>query len=285
MLALIDALLSDFPESESVSSYFAQRAQHELAIKQDLLPLLVFEAVGGHPTAFAMPLAAAWALQLAAAHWVDDAQDNGNMQQMHHSVLAMGTANVALAQLDTDADTLRDLMDAIGRVTALGASAQRDEWKNGRFWSKPDYFRSIAGKAAAIIATGIWLGGRLTTDDAQTLAVLKEFGLALGMSIQIADDCLDLAEDLMNGTFTLPVIEGLVLVDHPDYPVLQRLLTYQPITDATAQEIIRILEGMGALTRCNRIIRAYQTQAAAAFTLFPGLEPHFANYVAAETKP
>jgi len=161
---------------------------------------------------------------------------------------------------------------------------RRGEWKHGRFWSKSDYFRSIAGKAAAIIATGVWLGGRLATDDSQTLTALKEFGLALGMSIQISDDCLDLAEDLMNGTFTLPVIEGLALPEHPDYPALQRLLNRRPLTAVDAQEIIRTLEGMGALTRCKRIIRAYQVQAAAAFTLFPGLEPHFANYVAAETE-
>ena len=53
-----------------------------------------------------------------------------------------------------------------------------------------------------------WLDRRSSELD-ETLALLQEFGLALGMMVQLSDDCLDLAEDLANGTLTLPVLEGL----------------------------------------------------------------------------
>lgn len=253
-------------------------------MRQDLLPLLAYTAMSNQSTSVAMPLTAAWALHLAAAHLVDAAQDGGSLEGLHQSILALGAANVALAELNADRDTLCDLLDAMGRVAALGARAQGDEYVYGRTWSRAAYFRSIAGKSAAIIATGIWLGGRLATVDEQILAALQEFGLALGMAIQISDDCLDLAEDLVNGTFTLPVIEGLALVEHPDHPTLKQLLSQQPIKVENTQEIMQILERMGALAKCQQVIRAYQIQAAAIFTLFPSLEPYFASYVAAQSE-
>lgn len=278
----VSQLLSDNPAGEGLSTYFAQRSQYELAIKQDLLPLFVFDALSNQPNSRAKPLVTAWALNLAAAHLVDEAQDQGKLQDVHRSMLALGAANTALAQLEADGDVLRDVLDAIGRVAMLGMKGQQEEWVHGRIWSRSDYFRSIAGKAAAIIATGIWLGGRLATDDAQTLKVLQEFGLALGMAIQIADDCLDLAEDLLAGTYTLPIIEALALRDHPAHPQLARLLAMRPLTAEKVQEVVHLVEEMGAMARCQRVVRAYQVQAAAVFPLFPGLEPYFASYVAAE---
>lgn len=278
--SFVAMLLADYPGSGSIAAYFAARAQHEGAVKQDLLPLLVFMAIDNRGYGKAIPLAAAWGLHLAAAHLVDEAQDRGNLANVHDSVLALGAANVALAQLDSDEDALRDLLDAMGQVAILSIHSQRGEQNDGSIRSRTEYFRSIAGKAAAIIATGIWLGGRLATDDAQTLTALKEFGLALGMAIQLSDDCFDLAEDLSNGIFTLPVIEAMALVDHPQHDVLARLLDQGKLPPAAVRQVIHILAEMGAVAACERIIRAYQIQAAAAFAIFPGLGEYFSNYVA-----
>ncbi len=280
---LVDMLLTDHPGSGSISAYFAARAQHEGAVQQDLLPMMVFLALSDQPYDMALPLAATWSLHLAAAHFADEAQDQGALAKVHDSLLALAVANKALAQLTTDGDTLRDVLEAVGQVAALGVAAQGDEQRNGRDWSRNDYFRSITGKAAAIIATGIWLGGRVVTTDATTLTALKEFGLALGMVIQLSDDCLDLAEDLAQGTFTLPVLEGLALTEHPHHKTLARLIGQPVITPAEANQISHILNDMGAVTACQRLIRAYQLQAGAVFALFPGLERYFSNYVAART--
>jgi len=279
----VDALLSDFSGSGSVSVYFTKRAQHEPAVRQDLLPLLVYEAVSQGGYSNAIPLAASWALCLAASHLLDDAQDNGRFQCVNDGVMALGAANVALAQLDTDEDALRDILDAIGRVAALGANAQSDELQHGRTWSKSGYFRNVMGKAAAIIATGVWIGGRLATENGETLALLKEFGLALGMAIQISDDCLDLADDLANGVYTLPVIEGLAMREHPDYPALKRLVSQTPLPESDVQTVVDILDNMGAVDACNHMVRAYQVQATAVFNIAPGLETYFADYVAPES--
>jgi geranylgeranyl pyrophosphate synthase len=279
----IDALLSDFPGSESVSAYFIKRSQHEPAVKQDLLPLLVYEAISGQQYGRAIPLVACWALYLAASHLLDKAQDGGRFQYVNDGVMALGVANVALSQLGTSEDALRDTLDAVGRVVTLGAKAQSNELQHGRVWSKPDYFRNVVGKAAAITATGVWIGGRLATDDSELLVVLKEFGLALGMAIQISDDCQDLAEDLANGTYTLPLIEGLEMTDHPDCPALKELIRQPSLADSNVRSIVDVLENMGAIKSCKRLVRAYQVQAAAVFNIVPGLETYFADYVAPES--
>jgi Polyprenyl synthetase len=279
LCSFVDALLSNFPGSESVSVYFAKRSRHKPSIRQDLMPLLVYKAVGGQVDISTMPLAASWALNLAASHFLDDAQDNGRFQNVNDGVMALGAANVALAQLDTDEDTLRDILDAIGRVAALGANAQNDELRNGRIWSQADYFRNVAGKAAAIIATGVWMGGRLATNETETLNLLKEFGLALGMANQISDDCLDLIEDLTQGTYTLPVIKGLAMTEHADHPTLKQLIDQSSLGERDVKAIVDILTSMGAIDDCKRIVRAYQVQAAALFKILPGLEAYFANYV------
>lgn len=279
LIGFVDALLSDFPGSESVLIYFSYRLQHKPSIGQDLMPLLVYEAIGGRKDATVMPLAASWALNLAASHFLDEAQDNGRFEKVNDAIMAIGLANVALAQLDTDEDTLRDILDAVGRITSLGAVAQNDELRNGRIWTEAEYFRNVAGKAAAIIATGAWMGGRLATDKAEKLNLLREFGLVLGMANQISDDCLDLAEDLAQGTYTLPVIKGLALKAHPDHATLTQLITQPTLMERDIQAIMDILTKMGTIDACKRIVRAYQVQAAAVFKIIPGLKAYFANYV------
>lgn len=279
----VDALLADFSGSESISVYFSRRAKHKAAIKKDLLPLLVYEALNGSVDASGMLLVRTWALYLASSHLLDDAQDSqARFYRVNESVMALGLANIALAQLETDEDTRRDILDAVGRVIILGAGAQNQELTHGRIWNRTDYFRSIAAKAAAIIATGAWMGGRLATNDPEMLVMLKEFGLALGMAIQISDDCSDIVDDLTNGIYTLPVIEGLAMTDHREHPTLQQLLSQPVLQRQEADQVKAVLEHMGAIKTCRRLIRAYQVQVEAVFDLLPGLRPYFADYVASK---
>ncbi|HRQ42421.1 MAG TPA: class 1 isoprenoid biosynthesis enzyme [Chloroflexota bacterium] len=282
LLEYIGSLLSGFPGSSTnqVLAYLALRRAHHPSMSQDLLPLFVYTAVSQDLPDRAMPLTAAWTLYLAACHLLDDAQDNQNMQQVNGGVTAFGVANVALAQLTTDQDTLCAILDAFSRVTALATNAQSDEYRPGYIRSRAEYFQSIGGKAAAIISTGVWAGGRLGTDDTSTLAILKEFGLAWGMAMQIGDDCLDLADDLARGLYTLPVIEGLAKTEHPEQSRLKQLSGKPSLSPPEVQAVVTILAAMGTMDSCRRVVRAYQMQASAVFNVFPGLEPYFADYVA-----
>jgi len=262
-----------------ILSYLENHGKHEKFIRQDLLPLFVYLTISGQTYERSIPLATGWALYLAAAHFLDDAQDNGNMEYANTSAAAIGLANIALAQLQADQSTLRDILDAFGRVMVLGANAQIAEQSPGRIRSRTEYFQATAGKAAVIISTGVWAGGRLATNDSQNLAILREFGLAWGMAMQISDDCLDLEDDLINGLYTLPVIEGLSRIDHHDYPTLNALLSKTVLSRQDAQEVVSILDRMGTITFCKRLVRAYQSQASATFNVIPELAMYFSDYV------
>lgn len=277
LLLLVEANLASLPGkiTDVIRKYLQVRGQQLATIKQDLLPLLIYVGVSGRAYQEAVPLAACWALYLAAAHLLDDAQDNGRMPSANGAVAALGAANLILVNAPVTKDAIFDILDAFSKVAVIGANAQAAEKKDRRLPSRTEYFQSITGKAAVIIATGVWAGGRLATNNPDTLSLLKEFGLAWGMATQISDDCQDLAEDLANGLHTLPVIEGLSRVDHPHHSLLKKLVGKTDLDGEEIETVLTILEEMGSFVACRRLIRAYQVQATAVFNTLPGLKPFF----------
>jgi len=277
LLLLVEANLASVPGKsiDVVLKYLQVRGQQLATIKQDLLPLLIYVGVSGRSYQEAVPLAACWALYLAAAHLLDDAQDNGRMPSANGAVAALGAANLTLINASVARDAMLDILDAFSNVAVIGANAQAAEKKDRRLPSRTEYFQSIAGKAAVIIATGVWAGGRLATNNPDTLSLLKEFGLAWGMATQISDDCQDLAEDLANGLHTLPVIEGLSRVYHPRHSLLKKLVGKTDLDGEEIETVLTILEEMESIVDCRRLIRAYQVQATAVFNTLPGLKPFF----------
>jgi hypothetical protein len=81
---------------------------------------------------------------------------------------------------------------------------------------------------------------------------------------------------------TLPVIEGLAMSDHLKHPKLQQLLSQPVLQRQDAHQVETVLEQMGAIKTCRRLIRAYQVQVEAVFDVLPGLRPYFADYVASK---
>lgn len=280
--ALVAELLADVTHADCLNHYFVQRETNQGACRQDMIPWLVFQSICGSEMAEkAIPLATAWALYLAAAHLMDDAQDNGRLTSMNESMMTLGAGNLALAKLAIDEIGLREMLAAMAQVTMLGCHAQLTELSHNQAISRSEYFRLIAGKSAALIATGAWLGGRLATTDPTTLQQIKSFGLALGMAMQIGDDCQDLAEDVTRGVYTLPVIEGLDLIEHPAHSKLVTLLNAPNLSPEDVSNIVMILDEMGVKKTCQRLIQAYLVQAAAVFSAVPGLKIYFADDVLA----
>ena len=82
-----------------------------------------------------------------------------------------------------------------------------------------DYFRIIRMKTAALISACTACGASSVTDDADTIARMKEFGEYLGIAFQIKDDLLDYTgngltgkregNDIKEKKITLPLIHAL----------------------------------------------------------------------------
>ena len=86
--------------------------------------------------------------------------------------------------------------------------------------SEADYLGVIERKTAVLFSAATRLSALLAGADARTQQALADYGMALGMAFQIADDVLDytadaaalgknLGDDLAEGKATLPVIHAL----------------------------------------------------------------------------
>lgn len=86
--------------------------------------------------------------------------------------------------------------------------------------SEEAYLRSIAGKTASLMSAACRIGGLTARLPRHHIDALTAFGQAFGMAFQIRDDVLDVTgtdeelgkpagNDLVQGTYTLPVIRAL----------------------------------------------------------------------------
>jgi geranylgeranyl pyrophosphate synthase len=260
--------------------YFAGRSEIEKARQQDLLPLFTATRGSVEWEAKLLPLLATWSLYLAGSHFFDEAQDKGTISLINAGIVALGTANIALSQLEVDEDTRLDMLEALGQVCVMGANAQSNEAADNTLTSYEDYLAKIAGKSAALIAMGFWLGGRYVGDSNDCLESLQNFGLALGMAMQLSDDCVDIEDDLYDGILTLPMMASLAMGNHPYHPILKQGIRDSKLNQTVATNTAILIESMGAMEKSRQLIHAYQIQATAFFDKFPYLKPHFTDYVA-----
>jgi heptaprenyl diphosphate synthase len=84
------------------------------------------------------------------------------------------------------------------------------------------YLRAVKGKTASLLATSARVGALVTRAGQTEVEALTDYGVAFGVAFQIWDDVCDLVatddqigkpagHDLVEGTYTLPVIRALAL--------------------------------------------------------------------------
>lgn len=254
-------------------------------VHTDVFPALVCQAAGGDPFR-AVPLAAAWLLYTLAGRIFDDLQDDEGEEQpwirqgaassVSIGLFAVGAANAALSQLLVDRQTLSDVLSAFGNVLALAAKAQTTKLSL-KGLTVERYFAHIAAKTGIVFATGAWAGARVAEPAASTIITnaLYDFGMNLGMAIQIADDCEDLGpSDLHHRNFTLPVIFALSQEGHRQHPTLKSLLENRP-GENWVEDTVGVLTEMGAIEWSLRVATAYRAKAMVA------LEPLSQDSIAA----
>jgi geranylgeranyl pyrophosphate synthase len=271
--------------------YCSRRSQTPMAYI-DVLPLMVYRAIG-LDTKEAMPLAAAWILFLFSGRVLDDVLDEEGLDRpwRHHDVkgaiatglFAIGCGNIALAQL-ADREAAVDIAEAFNKALALAASSETDI--NIRQSSTIEgYFQTAIAKTGIVFATVVWAAARLAIRNVADprLQALYDFGLHMGVMVQIIDDCTDLAEDVAQAHWTLPVLHSLTQEHHPQYKALVGFLHQEDESEESVSAIAGIVEEMGSLAWSLSIATVYQEQAIAAITGIPGIDNSLlVNYVREE---
>jgi geranylgeranyl diphosphate synthase type I len=145
------------------------------------------------------------------------------------------------------------------------------------------YFDMIGRKTAALIAAAIEAGAVLATDDEAVIRRYRAFGWALGIAFQLNDDLLGIwgaerttgkaPSDVAHRKKTLPVIYAMERAAPDDRARLGELYARVEPRPAEVDEIVAILERVGAREYTRDEARRYRDEALAELDAAGVVEP------------
>ena len=161
----------------------------------------------------------------------DDVVDSATMRRGKSSVNSAWSGQVAVLMGDFLLAKALGMLVDLGNLDALGAVARATErLSQGEIFeiqisretdtSRASYFAMVGDKTASLIAAACKLGPHLAGASPASTKAMGEYGEALGLAFQIADDVLDftgdastlgkpVGHDLQEGKITLPLIMAL----------------------------------------------------------------------------
>lgn len=256
-----------------------------------ILPQLCTHLVGGD-LEDALPATAAWILSDLSSDVFDDLQDQDGKnrvwnQWQPHTAISVGLALLfaaqrCLIQLKLPVNSMKQIISRWAETGILAAKAQATSPSDAQ--TVEGYFEQIIAKSGTIYSTVAWIGGHIGQGTEAQLNAIEEFGLALGILIQLRDDCRDLNPqqilgDLRRGVMTLPVLHGLQQKRHPRHSRLESLCCAdRQLSEKMAGEIIEILDEMQVLSFVLNVARVYKSKAIAALS---GFKPERSSFLQA----
>lgn len=155
---------------------------------------------------------------------------------------------------------------AVATTNRLVAGEFLEMWRQGRLdVAEEDYVKMITLKSAKLLEASCQVGAIVAGYDGCEYGAFADYGLNTGISFQITDDCLDLAEkgellgkdgfaDVRSGKITLPVIYGLASGRGRDVGAAVQAIWEG---EAAEEELVRTLREGGAFERSRAVARAY----------------------------
>ncbi|MDD4873561.1 MAG: polyprenyl synthetase family protein [Dehalococcoidales bacterium] len=140
------------------------------------------------------------------------------------------------------------------------------------------YLRRIIDKTASLFSISTESGAILSDAPEESVQILKNYGLNLGIAFQIMDDVLDfigteeelgkpVGSDLLQGILTLPSLK--ILEYYPgDNPVL-RLFEGQGDSKQNVAEAIDLINNTSILEECLKVAQDYSRAACKDLDLLP----------------
>lgn len=269
-----------------VMAHWLSRHQSEWHAQTDILPCLACHAAGGSVES-AIPVAGFWLLYFFASKIFDSVQDDDEHDQrwmadgvddaISYGLAVMMAGNASLAHL-TNTNVQSIILRGFSRTWAFAAKSQTESQS---ILALDNYFKNIIASTGQIFATATWAGGRVATDDQETLQALRQYGLYTGIRLAILSDCRGLAgktdkpSDVAVGIYKLPVIYAASLENHPNHRELRSLLTGKRLDNAKTERVLSILSEMQAGAWSANIAQQYQQRAIDALASLPqqAIEP------------
>jgi len=165
------------------------------------LPGICCLAAGGNP-ATARPFSTAWFLLYAAAHILDDVEDQDTRLLMGQNVAINAATGLYASSgmilnhiLDSGVSeaTLMDIQKNIQNTILLMCSAQHKEFTSTRL-NLEEVWQIAEAKSGSFFALACYGGAKLAGAEEKYVAAFSSFGRHLGLLIQLANDVKDIAD-------------------------------------------------------------------------------------------
>ena len=139
--------------------------------------------------------------------------------------------------------------------------------------SEENYIEMIEGKTAVMFQICSEIGARISGGSQETIDLMSQWGLALGLCFQLMDDLIDIlsdsetlgkpaGSDVAQGKRTLMVIHAL---DQPDSPAKKRLLNVlgkgEAVTPEGLKDGLAALEELGSIQYARSRAESYHAKA------------------------
>lgn len=184
---------------------------------------------------------------------------------------------------------MRCLSDAIYQ-TACGEILEIAKMEKS--WiTDEEYLQVITGKTAYLIQFSCESGGILAGINEKGLAIIRKFGLNLGIAFQLVDDVLDyslnqeklgkpVGGDLREGKITLPLIFYLELFNESKRLELLKRIKNNELSENEQLQILHDINQKGVLQKALKSSDDYLQKAKDALMMFPkSLEKEILNEV------
>ncbi len=213
------AVLSDWP---ALQKALINSLVDEPAWKL-VLPMLACECAGGEAS-LAIPANVAWLCLRHAAHLMNDAADQAvTFSQPPELAAGLIFAGYRIVSDMANAEAISRLVGEFSTAalhSALGQSIFTSP--HARDASSEDplelYWQAVILKSGSIFQAGTASGALVVTHQPDWIQALSEYGSALGVMLQILDDCRDHAEDRRKRSHLpgLPALLENLLTEHPE---------------------------------------------------------------------
>ena len=280
---------SDIPFLKIVLNYIFRRKGKQMR------PLLVFltaklNGIISEPTY----VAATFIELLHTASLVhDDVIDEANERRGVLSVNALWNSKVAVLVGDymlskgmlisvekKRYDMLEIISEAVKKMSE-GELLQLQKARKNHI-SEADYLRIITSKTAALISACTACGAVSTTENADTIQIMKEFGENIGIAFQIKDDLLDYentgltgkpsGNDIKERKITLPLIYALAQAPYLKKQHIVKIVKSKKKNSSEISEVINFVSEYGGLEYASLRMSQYRDKALATLDVYPESE-------------
>lgn len=142
------------------------------------------------------------------------------------------------------------------------------------------YLKVVRGKTAALFSAATEVGGVIAGADAAQVRALFDYGDALGIAFQIADDLLDYGgtsaaigkntgDDFRERKLTLPVIKAVAAADAEERAFWVRVIEKGRQEDGDLEQAIALMQKHGAMAAARADALGWSDRARAALQAMP----------------